>query len=269
MTHISKSPQKIGLVFSGGGSRGAYQIGLWKALRELGWEDRIEIVTGTSVGAINGASFIQGDYERTYRIWHDMEYHHIFDALSGESQAEQAWSRWRRLAAATKDFFTQGGIRVNPLKKMVHTLVKEEEIRKKSIDFGLVSFNLSRFKGERMMLEDIPEGMLTEHIIASATFPIFQPHTIGTHKYLDGGFISNIPVNFMRRQRQDLDLIILSTISYFPHKLLHRREPFGIPVLEMTPSKNIGFPWEFHYKTTRKGIQIGYEDAMRKLSPLG
>ncbi|MBQ6088299.1 MAG: patatin-like phospholipase family protein, partial [Firmicutes bacterium] len=45
--------KKTALVLGGGGSRGAYQIGVWQALKELGI--RIDMVYGTSVGAINAA----------------------------------------------------------------------------------------------------------------------------------------------------------------------------------------------------------------------
>ena len=41
---------KRALVLSGGGARGAYQVGVWRALREL--EIDIHIVTGTSVGCV-------------------------------------------------------------------------------------------------------------------------------------------------------------------------------------------------------------------------
>lgn len=48
---------KRAIVLSGGGARGAYQIGVWKALREL--NIKYDIITGTSVGALNGALMIQ------------------------------------------------------------------------------------------------------------------------------------------------------------------------------------------------------------------
>ena len=51
---------KTAVVLAGGGSRGAYQIGVWKALRELGIE--YQLVTGTSVGALNGVLMVQGDF---------------------------------------------------------------------------------------------------------------------------------------------------------------------------------------------------------------
>src|SRR5690606_21133320 len=56
--------EKFGLVLSGGGARGAYQIGVWKAMHELGLDRRVKAVAGTSVGAINTALFLQGDVDR-------------------------------------------------------------------------------------------------------------------------------------------------------------------------------------------------------------
>lgn len=55
------------VVLAGGGSRGAYQIGVWRAMQELGIS--YQIVTGTSVGALNGAMLVQGDYEPARRMW--------------------------------------------------------------------------------------------------------------------------------------------------------------------------------------------------------
>ena len=45
-----------GLALEGGGAKGAYQIGAWKALREAGI--RFSAVSGTSVGALNGAMIV-------------------------------------------------------------------------------------------------------------------------------------------------------------------------------------------------------------------
>ena len=51
---MKSKKKKTALVLGGGGSRGAYEAGVWQALTELGIE--IDIVTGTSVGAINARS---------------------------------------------------------------------------------------------------------------------------------------------------------------------------------------------------------------------
>ena len=47
-----------GLVLEGGGTKGAYQLGAYKALKELGME--FDGIVGTSIGALNAAFIIQG-----------------------------------------------------------------------------------------------------------------------------------------------------------------------------------------------------------------
>ena len=58
---------KYGLVLSGGGSKGAYESGCMKALQELGYH--FDIVTGTSIGALNGLLVAQEDYQKLYELW--------------------------------------------------------------------------------------------------------------------------------------------------------------------------------------------------------
>ena len=62
-----------GLVLEGGGTKGAYQIGAYKALRDLGIE--FQGVTGTSIGALNGAYIIQNDIEVMEDIWLTYDYY--------------------------------------------------------------------------------------------------------------------------------------------------------------------------------------------------
>ncbi len=63
------SEKQYGLVFSGGGGKGAFQIGVWKALEELKIADKISIVSGSSVGALNALLFSQGTYEQAVETW--------------------------------------------------------------------------------------------------------------------------------------------------------------------------------------------------------
>lgn len=63
---------KVGLVLSGGGAKGAYQVGVLKALRELG--TRIDAVSGASIGALNGgvlasAPSLDVAIERLEELW--------------------------------------------------------------------------------------------------------------------------------------------------------------------------------------------------------
>lgn len=62
---------RIGLVLTGGGAKGAYQIGCWKAMQEEGITE-FEAISGTSIGGINAFLFGQGDLERAAKLWATM-----------------------------------------------------------------------------------------------------------------------------------------------------------------------------------------------------
>lgn len=64
--------KKIGLVLAGGGGRGAYHIGVWKALRETNLDRYISAVSGTSVGGLNAALFLQEDIDMAEKIWQEI-----------------------------------------------------------------------------------------------------------------------------------------------------------------------------------------------------
>jgi NTE family protein len=59
-----------GLVLAGGGAKGAYQIGAWRALRERGIEP--DLVAGTSIGALNAVLIASGDLDRATTFWHGL-----------------------------------------------------------------------------------------------------------------------------------------------------------------------------------------------------
>ena len=66
------------IVLAGGGSKGAYEIGVWKALRKL--HISYDIVTGTSVGALNAALMVQKDYLRAMLLWHNLKSDMVYDS---------------------------------------------------------------------------------------------------------------------------------------------------------------------------------------------
>ena len=66
-----------GLVLEGGGARGAYEIGVWMALRQAGIS--IKAIAGASVGALNGALICMDDVERARALWENISYSQIMD----------------------------------------------------------------------------------------------------------------------------------------------------------------------------------------------
>ena len=65
------------LVLEGGGAKGAYQIGAWKALKEAGV--KINAVAGTSVGALNGALICMDDVDKALNLWENISYSKVMD----------------------------------------------------------------------------------------------------------------------------------------------------------------------------------------------
>ena len=70
---------KRAIVLSGGGSKGSYELGVWKALKKL--HISYDIVTGTSIGALNGALMTQKSYLRACYIWHKLSLEYLFNQL--------------------------------------------------------------------------------------------------------------------------------------------------------------------------------------------
>ena len=70
---------KIGLALAGGGARGAYQIGAWKAFKEKGIDKSIVAYSGASVGSLNAALFAMDDYDTAYQVWMSLNKDSLFN----------------------------------------------------------------------------------------------------------------------------------------------------------------------------------------------
>ncbi len=64
---------KIGLVLSGGGAKGAYEIGVYKALSEIRADYYIDSIAGTSVGALNAVLMESCGAEYSEQIWRNLK----------------------------------------------------------------------------------------------------------------------------------------------------------------------------------------------------
>ena len=69
--------KEYGLVLSGGGTRGAFQVGVWKALKEL--EVDVKAIAGTSIGALNGALILQEDFNLMVDLYSNIELKNIME----------------------------------------------------------------------------------------------------------------------------------------------------------------------------------------------
>lgn len=261
MKPIIDMTKEYGLVFDGGGARGAYQIGAWKALAEAGV--KINAVAGTSVGALNGALVCMGDVKKAENIWKEMTFSTVMDVddvwmerLFGNQTSIREFLNecWKRL--------TEGGIDITPLKKLIHDTVDEAVIRKCGKEFCLLTFSLSDMRELDLSIGDIPEGLLEDFLLASAYLLGFKNEPLHGKTYIDGGVFNNVPVNSLVKRGYEN---IIEVRIYGPGREPRVKMPKNGVKYEVAPRVKLGSIIEFSGKRSRQNLMIGYYDAKRML----
>ena len=136
--------KEYGIVLEGGGARGAYQIGAWKALKEAGI--RIKGISGASVGALNGALMCMDDLEKAEHIWENISYSKVMDVDDGIMEKMMSLNLktedFQEIAGAIKRIFADKGLDVTPLRNLITETVDEEKIRNSPRDLFVVTYSL-------------------------------------------------------------------------------------------------------------------------------
>ena len=184
----------FGLVFAGGGVRGAYHIGVWKALREMNID--VCAVSGTSIGAINGALFVQGALETAQKLWEDIALSDIV-ALPPELEAEKNLFGIKSIVKIAAEAYKNAGLEMKPLEDLLNRVIDEDAIRSSPIDFGLATYSLTEKKLVTIDKSQIPHGSLIQYLMASACLFGFKLREIGNEKFIDGGMMDNMPIDIL------------------------------------------------------------------------
>ena len=110
-----------GLALEGGGAKGAYQIGAWKALREAGI--RFSAVSGTSVGALNGAMIVMDDLQKAEDVWNNIHFSQVMDVDDEEMRRlmnrDIPLSELKNTLHSVAEIIRNRGFDVTPLRKWV------------------------------------------------------------------------------------------------------------------------------------------------------
>lgn len=254
-----------GLVLEGGGAKGSYHMGAYKAIIEEGLE--IGAIAGTSIGALNGAMIVQGDYEKALELWHDLKYSMVINA--NDEEIERLKHKRldkddvKLLSEKLKMVISDRGFDITPFKNLLNTYIDEEKIRDSSIDFGIVTINLSDLKPIRIFKEDIPKGEMKDYLLASAFLPAFKSEKLAGKRFLDGGFYDNLPFKLLQ-SRGYKDLIIVRTHA----RGVTRKIDPKINAIVISPSDDIGESYTFETEMARRNIELGYYDGLRAIRGL-
>lgn len=253
---------KRAIVLSGGGSQGAYQIGVWKALRKL--HIKYDIVTGTSVGAINGALMVQKDYFKAVWMWHYLDFNLVFnEKIKNDYYTSDGKKEIVKMYA--KNILFNGGMDVSKLEKTLDKTLNLHKFYKSNIDYGLVMVKTPSLKAFSLTKKQLPKLELKDYIIASATcFPAFKKKQIGNDFYIDGGYSDNLPINLAIDMHADEIIAVdLTTIG-----IRKRVKKNGIKITYIIPRNTLGSFLVFHKDLAHRGMKFGYNDAMKTFKKL-
>ena len=264
------SDKGIGLILSGGGARGAYQIGVWEAMRTLGLHQHLRAVAGVSIGAINGAFIIQEleieKPEFAKNRWKEAAPGAIFSALPDHLE-KLGWNDYLQFGLDTLKHLK---VRIEPFKKRLFENTEEETIRASKIRLVIAAWNLLKMRTETFRIADIPNSKLAQYIMASASFPTFGPEKIGSNYYLDGGIGNNLPMPLIMDD-PDIDwgiaVDVASFLRYRPSQYLMEAK-YKDRVFVIRPGKNIPSPVDFSNAAALEMLEVGYEEGLEQLKGL-
>lgn len=249
------------IVLAGGGAKGSYQIGFWKALRELGID--YQIVTGSSVGALNAALMVQGNYDEALLMWSSVRTEDIVERtpslLSQSSLSDGIAASLKSIMGDLAEDVVKVKMDPVPLGHLIERYLQESLLRESGVSLGIMTTEYPSMKAAPFLLEDIPRGMVDEYLLASSTvFPSMEPRTIGTKRYVDGGYSDNFPVNLA------LDLGAEEIIGVgLRASGVEAKYQTDYPVRIIRPNFDLGPSMIFDPEQTARNITLGYNDTMR------
>ena len=187
------------LILSGGGTRGAYEIGVWKYLCEVKWEP--DLICGTSVGAINGAAITAGlSLENLIGLWERIE----SDLVTGISIFKRLGNLIRRRG------FTPY-MDTRPLRSFLESTLNMDKIRNSDIELVICAVNL--LSSEIAYFNNSSIGV--DHIMASSAIPVVFPwQYIDGKPHWDGGVMANTPIApALERDVSEIVVVLLSPVG--------------------------------------------------------
>lgn len=253
----------LGVALEGGAARGAYHMGVVKALLESGL--RPDGYVGTSIGAVNAAILAQGDFLAAWQLWSTMSGEQLFDAEAehllniGETPFDLKLTR-----ASLERVWGTGGVDTSKMRAVLSGILDEDKLRAAGKDFGLVTIALSDRKTGELFLEDIPRGKLLDYIMASAAFPGFQPAMIDGKLFLDGGLSNNCPVNMLLDKGYH-EIIAVRTRAPGLFRPIPKTTA-KVDIIE--PSRDLGNIMSFAPARIARNMNLGYFDGLRYLHGL-
>lgn len=265
---------KIGLVLAGGGGKGAYELGVWKALDELKLTKYITVFSGTSIGAFNSVLFAMNDMKKADELWEEV----TMDKLVPISKSELIkrgiglYIGGKNLQLAKKflnDKLEHGAIANDGAIEVVEKYLDFNKIKENNKICYAACTKLSDFSAKYFKINDFDEETGKKIVLASASLPLIYDCTeVLGEKYIDGGIADNVPIQPVYGENCNIIIVVLLSKeaqvdrTIYPNSKLIVISPENLDENTITGTLNLN--------TDAKRIRIieGYNDTINKLEPI-
>ncbi|WP_413305764.1 patatin-like phospholipase family protein [Bacillus sp. 1P10SD] len=269
--------KKIGLVLAGGGGKGAYQIGVAKALREYGVDQNIQAIAGTSVGALNSLLLAQGDIQLAEKVWLTISPEKIL-TMDPNRWLTGAKKRWpSRVFSIVDSLSTQliehGWFSRDGLLDIIRENVNLSYISNLNIPIFSTCLHAGSLKATYFKINGSAHERIESILLASSAIPfIFDPVEIDGELYWDGGVplpaADNIPIQPLYDEGCEVIITVhLSRDRFIDHSQFPHAQ-----IIEIVPQEDQGGfikgTLDFSPLGAERRMLQGYEDAKRILQPI-
>ncbi len=228
---------KIGIVMSGGLAKGAYQIGVLKAIDELVEKNQIVAISASSVGVLNSYAFLNKNLETAENIWLRMDFNSITKFIK----------------TVLKGSFIDDCIASMPILQGTN-----------ETDFYATYLNTSSKKINYININRYPDELTRKFLRASVALPPFnKPVQILENNYLDGALVDNIPISpFL-----DIDLDCIICIYFDEYNYSFENERIDSKTIKINHQSDMFMKnvFSFKHEYIEKMIKSGYKYGRKVL----
>lgn len=263
--HGKKEGGGFCLVLGGGGAKGVFHLGVWRALKEL--KVPVDAFYGNSIGAIVAGYLCQGNEEAMKRFGDEAGLDYVIsipDRLVSGGELKITSKNADLFRAFYNRSMKKGGLDTAPLRRRLDRDLSEAVIRRSGKDLGIITFNMTDFKPCQIYLEDMEPGTVIDYLMASSAVPGFKSPEIGGKKFLDGGVSDNLPWK-MARDRGWRKIIVVDISGL---GVARKPETEGTVTVHIKNSIDMGGILDFNPDFLSRYRELGYLDTLRTFGVL-
>lgn len=256
-------PEFDSIAFCGGSAKGSYQIGVWKALKDLRLTDSVRAVSGASIGSLNAVLFALGDFQKAKELWRSV----------------REYTAFTERAVLSKGLFSRDG-----LLKILNR-VDLQALNRSPVEVYCNILELGAKRATAVKLNGLPLDKQRDVLLASSALPVvYESVRIDGKRYIDGGFVpsDNIPVEIL--YQRGYRKILISTLSeqfrFNPSSGFLRHTDLvkaceGASLFVISPLESLNYTpfdgffelpdFDFSPRAVRAKMIAGYRDARKQL----